>query len=55
MAQFLVISACGHKTAKQGPTQTMSRPFRLEFPNALYHVTSREDRREKILKMMMAV
>jgi putative transposase len=26
----------------------MSRPLRLEFPNALYHVTSRGDRRENI-------
>lgn len=26
----------------------MSRPLRLEFPNALYHVTSRGDRREDI-------
>ena len=28
----------------------MSRPLRLEFPNALYHVTSREDRREAIFE-----
>ncbi len=26
----------------------MSRPLRLEFPDALYHVTSRGDRREAI-------
>ena len=26
----------------------MTRPLRLEFPNALYQVTSREDRRENI-------
>jgi len=26
----------------------MVRPLRLEFPNALYHVTSRGDRRENI-------
>ena len=26
----------------------MSRPLRLEFPNALYHITSRGDRREDI-------
>ena len=26
----------------------MSRPLRLEFPNALYHVTSCGDRRENI-------
>ena len=26
----------------------MARPLRLEFPNALYHVTSRGDRRENI-------
>jgi REP element-mobilizing transposase RayT len=26
----------------------MSRPLRLEFPEALYHLTSREDRREDI-------
>ena len=26
----------------------MARPLRLEFPNALYHVTSRGDRREDI-------
>ena len=26
----------------------MSRPLRLEFPNALYHITSRGDRRENI-------
>ena len=26
----------------------MSRPLRLEFANALYHVTSRGDRREDI-------
>jgi len=25
----------------------MARPLRLEFPNALYHITSRGDRREK--------
>lgn len=28
----------------------MSRPLRLEFPNALYHVTSRGDRREDIFE-----
>ena len=28
----------------------MSRPLRLEFPNALYHVTSRGDRREAIFE-----
>ena len=27
----------------------MSRPLRLEFANALYHVTSRGDRREPIV------
>ena len=26
----------------------MARPLRLEFPNALYHITSRGDRRENI-------
>ena len=26
----------------------MARPLRLEFPNALYHITSRGDRREDI-------
>lgn len=26
----------------------MSRPLRVEFPGALYHVTSRGDRREAI-------
>jgi REP element-mobilizing transposase RayT len=26
----------------------MSRPLRIEFPGALYHVTSRGDRREAI-------
>lgn len=26
----------------------MTRPLRLEFPNALYHITSRGDRREDI-------
>ena len=26
----------------------MSRPLRLEFPGALYHVTSRGDRREAV-------
>jgi len=26
----------------------MSRPLRIEFPNAIYHVTSRGDRREPI-------
>lgn len=28
----------------------MTRPLRLEFPNALYHVTSRGDRRENIFE-----
>jgi putative transposase len=28
----------------------MSRPLRLEFPNALYHVTARGDRRENIFE-----
>ena len=28
----------------------MSRPIRIEFPNALYHVTSRGDRREAIFE-----
>lgn len=28
----------------------MSRPIRIEFPNALYHVTSRGDRREDIFE-----
>ena len=26
----------------------MSRPLRIEFPSAIYHVTSRGDRREPI-------
>ncbi|MDO8906483.1 hypothetical protein [Hydrogenophaga sp.] len=26
----------------------MARPFRIEFPGAVYHVTSRGDRREPI-------
>ena len=26
----------------------MARPLRIEFPGALYHVTSRGDRRERI-------
>ncbi len=26
----------------------MARPLRIEFPNALYHITSRGDRRENI-------
>jgi REP element-mobilizing transposase RayT len=30
--------------------QVMTRPLRLEFPNALYHVTSRGDRRENIFE-----
>ena len=30
--------------------RAMSRPLRLEFPNALYHVTSRGDRREAIFE-----
>jgi hypothetical protein len=28
----------------------MSRPLRIEFPGAVYHVTSRGDRREPIYK-----
>ena len=28
--------------------QRMSRPLRIEFPGAVYHVTSRGDRREDI-------
>jgi len=28
----------------------MSRPIRIEFPHALYHVTSRGDRREDIFE-----
>ncbi|MDP1550476.1 MAG: hypothetical protein Q8L97_10005 [Nitrosomonas sp.] len=28
----------------------MTRPLRLESPNALYHVTSRGDRRETIFE-----
>ncbi|MBS0299329.1 MAG: transposase [Proteobacteria bacterium] len=28
----------------------MTRPLRLEFPHALYHVTSRGDRREAIFE-----
>jgi putative transposase len=28
----------------------MSRPLRIEFPNAIYHVTSRGDRREPIYR-----
>ena len=28
----------------------MSRPLRIEFPNAIYHVTSRGDRREEIYR-----
>jgi putative transposase len=28
----------------------MSRPLRIEFPGAIYHVTSRGDRREPIYK-----
>jgi putative transposase len=26
----------------------MARPLRIEFPNALYHITSRGNRREDI-------
>lgn len=29
---------------------TMSRPLRIEFPDALYHVTARGDRREDIFE-----
>jgi putative transposase len=28
----------------------MPRPLRIEFPNALYHVTARGDRREDIFE-----
>ena len=28
----------------------MSRPLRIEFPGAVYHVTSRGDRREPIFE-----
>jgi REP element-mobilizing transposase RayT len=28
----------------------MSRPLRIEFPGAMYHVTSRGDRREPIFE-----
>ncbi len=28
----------------------MSRPLRIEFPGAIYHVTSRGDRREAIFE-----
>ena len=28
----------------------MSRPIRIEFPGALYHVTARGDRREDIFE-----
>jgi len=28
----------------------MSRPIRIEFPDALYHVTARGDRREDIFE-----
>ena len=28
----------------------MSRPLRIEFPGAIYHVTSRGDRREPIYR-----
>ena len=28
----------------------MSRPLRIEFPGAIYHVTSRGDRREAIYR-----
>ena len=28
----------------------MARPLRIEFPGALYHVTSRGDRRETIFE-----
>ena len=28
----------------------MSRPLRIEFPGAVYHVTSRGDRREAIYR-----
>jgi putative transposase len=29
---------------------TMSRPLRIRFPDALYHVTARGDRREAIVE-----
>jgi len=29
-------------------TSSMARPLRIEFPGALYHITSRGDRRENI-------
>ena len=38
----------GRESRKKCILQTMSRPLRLEFPNALYHVTPRGDRRENI-------
>ena len=31
-------------------TLPMSRPLRIEFPGAIYHVTSRGDRREPIYR-----
>ena len=34
----------------QPQTTAMSRPLRLEFPGATYHVTSRGDRREPIYR-----
>ncbi|MDL1971562.1 MAG: addiction module toxin RelE, partial [Candidatus Desulfofervidaceae bacterium] len=28
----------------------MARPLRIEFPGAVYHITSRGDKREKIFE-----
>lgn len=48
-----------HAAAQKGPSlasyhslchgfNIMTRPIRIEFPNALYHVTARGDRREDV-------
>ena len=34
----------------QEPRRSMSRPLRLEFPGALYHITCRGDRHEAIYR-----
>lgn len=52
--RFAVISTKGRENWEASATEvasgTMSRPLRLEFPGALFHVTSRGNRKQEIFR-----
>lgn len=43
MVSVILVASCGYREA------AMSRQLRIQFPGAIYHVTSRGDRRQAIV------